>query len=93
MRHLYKIKIETAVMEINEILQQVNEIFKSVLDNDNIVLTLNSSGEDVEEWDSLSHIHLIVAIEKHFKIKFTTQEIQSFKNVGELCTCIQKKLG
>jgi acyl carrier protein len=79
-------------MELTEILKQVNEIFKKELDNENIVLTFESSGEDVEEWDSLSHIHLIVAIEKHYNIRFTTKEIQSFKNAGELCECIQKKL-
>lgn len=79
-------------MEIQEILSQVNEIFIDVLDNSDIVLSNDTTARDIEEWDSLSHIQLIVAIEKHFKIKFTSVEIGGFKNVGELCNTVQKKL-
>jgi len=76
----------------NEILTQVNEIFKDVLDNEDIQLTHTSTADDIEEWDSLSHIQLIVAIEKHFKIRFSTAELTSYKNVGEMVEGIQKKL-
>jgi len=79
-------------MEKKEILAQLNEIFKQELDNDDITLTYESTGYDIEEWDSLSHIHLVVAAEKHFKIKFTTAEIQNFKKAGEMCDCIEQKL-
>jgi acyl carrier protein len=79
-------------MENNEILQAVNEIFKEELDNEEIVLTPESVADDVEEWNSLSHVFLMVAVEKHFKIRFTSKEIQSFTNVGALCQCIQQKL-
>ena len=75
-----------------EILKQVNEIFKDVLDNDDIVIKESTTADDIEEWDSLSHIQLIVAIEKHFKVRFTTAEITSYRNVGELCEGIRKKL-
>ncbi|MBQ3656450.1 MAG: acyl carrier protein [Bacteroidales bacterium] len=78
-------------MERTEILSQVTDIFRDVLDNEEIVLTENTTANDVEEWDSLSHIQLIVAIEKHFKIKFTSPEILSWKNVGELLETIAKK--
>jgi acyl carrier protein len=76
---------------IDEILEEVNEIFKDVLDNDDIKLTPDTTADDIEEWDSLTHIQLIVAIEKHFKIRFKASEITSYKNVGEMCHGIQDK--
>lgn len=79
-------------MDAQEIISQVTLIFKDVLDNENIVLTESTTAMDIEEWDSLSHIQLIVAVEKHFKIKFTSVEISKFKNVGEMCSAIKEKL-
>ena len=79
-------------MDVNEIISQYQEIFKDVLDNDDVVLKYETTAADVEDWDSLSHIQIVVAIEKHFKIKFTTAEIREFKNVGEMCEATLKKL-
>ncbi len=76
----------------SDILEQTNEIFKDVLDNEEINLTPATTADDIDEWDSLSHIQLIVALEKHFKIRFTTAEITSYKNVGEMCEGIKQKL-
>ena len=78
-------------MDKQEILQQVNSIFIDVLDNEEIVLNNATTAHDIEEWDSLSHIQLIVAIEKHFKIRFTSKEIQSWDTVGEMIDCINSK--
>ncbi len=79
-------------MNVNEIISQYQEIFKDVLDNDDVVLKYETTAADVEDWDSLSHIQIVVAIEKHFKVKFTTAEIREFKNVGEMCEATLKKL-
>lgn len=78
-------------MERQEIFEKLNEIFCDVLDLDEVELNDETSAEDIEEWDSLSHIQLIVAIEKEFKIKFTSKEIMSWKNVGEMIDCILAK--
>lgn len=79
-------------MERSDIFKKVNEIFCDELDNDDIVLTDETTADDVEEWDSLSHVQLIVAIEKAFGIKFTSNEILSWNNVGELIDSIEKRL-
>ncbi len=78
-------------MEKNQIMAEVQEIFRDVLDNEDIVLANETVADDIEEWDSLTHIQLIVAIEKHFKVKFTSKEILSWKNVGEMIDCISSK--
>lgn len=78
-------------MERNQILAEVQEIFRDTLDNEEITLTDATTANDVEEWDSLTHIQLIVAIEKHFKLKFTSKEILSWQNVGEMVDCIASK--
>jgi acyl carrier protein len=78
-------------MERTEILKQINMIFIDSLDNEDVVIEEVTTANDVEEWDSLTHIQLVVAIEKHFKIRFTSKEIQSWANVGEMINCIQSK--
>ncbi len=79
-------------MDISEINKKLNGIFIDVLDNPDIVLKDETTAKDIEEWDSLTHVQLIVAIEKSFKIRFTAPEIQQFKNVGDICQRIQSKL-
>lgn len=78
-------------MNKNQILAEVEEIFRDVLDNEEIELQETTTADEVEEWDSLTHIQLIVAIEKHFKVKFTAQEIMGWNTVGEMCECIANK--
>tara|TARA_B110000211_G_scaffold194099_1_gene222131 strand:- start:3747 stop:3983 length:237 start_codon:yes stop_codon:yes gene_type:complete len=78
-------------MDNKEILNQVQEIFHDQLDDETIVITNETTSEDVDDWDSLTHIMLVVAIEKQFKIKFTSTEIVSWKNVGEMINCILNK--
>lgn len=78
-------------MDRATILKEVTDVFIDVLDNEDIVLTDETQAKDVEDWDSLNHIQLVVGIEKHFKIRFTSKEIQSWNNVGEMLNCIQEK--
>lgn len=78
-------------MERKEIFDKLNEIFCDVLDLDKVELKDETTAEDIEEWDSLSHIQLIVAIEKAFGVKFTSLEIMKWKNVGEMVDSLLAK--
>jgi len=78
-------------MERHDKLKQINDIFIDILDNEDILIEENTTAKDIDEWDSLTHIQLVVAIEKKFKIRFTSREIQSWKNVGEMIDCIETK--
>lgn len=78
-------------MTKEEIIKDVNNIFIEVLDNEDIVISESTNSEDIDDWDSLNHIHLVVAIEKHFKIRFTSKEIQAWKDVGEMIINMQEK--
>jgi acyl carrier protein len=78
-------------MERSEIVQQLHGIFADALDNEDVKLTNETTADEVEGWDSLTHIQLVVGIEKHFKIRFSSQEIQRWKNVGELVESIYIK--
>ena len=68
-------------MNKTETLSRIQNVF---LDNEEIVLNESTTSNDIEEWDSLSHIQLIVAIEEEFDIEFTSQAIVSWKNVGDM---------
>ena len=69
----------------------VNAIFIDVLGNESIVLTDRTTADDVAEWDSLTHIQLVVAIEKKFGIRFTSGVIRRWNNVGALIDSIAEK--
>ena len=72
--------------------EQVNGIFRDVFDDASITVFDAMTAKDVDGWDSLTHINLIVAAEKTFKVKFTTKDIQSLSNVGEFIALIRRKL-
>jgi acyl carrier protein len=79
-------------MERNQVLIQIQEIFREVLDDNDIILTEEIASNDIEEWDSLTHIMLMVDLEKKFKIKFSSNEILVWKNIGEMIDSIISKL-
>jgi acyl carrier protein len=70
---------------------QLTEIFADLFDNDSIVLTPDTTADEIEEWDSLHHVTLIVAIESRFGIKFKTAELEGLRNVGHLVELIERK--
>lgn len=73
------------------IFQTLSSIFADVLDLDEVELTEETTAEDIDEWDSLSHIRLVVSIEQNYGIKFTTAEIEALNSVGHLVDRIQAK--
>lgn len=79
-------------MDEPQIYQRLTEIFQDVFDEDSIEVTPKLSADDVDGWDSLTHIRLILTIEKVFKIKFSTTEIGKLENVGDLVAVIQGKV-
>ncbi len=80
-------------MTSDQILAELQPIFQDILDQPDLVVTRESNAQNVEDWDSLAHINLVTAIEKHFKIKFALGELQGLKNVGEMIDLIVVKLG
>ena len=79
-------------MNFEDVLGQLNVIFRKELDNDSISLRAETTAKDIKGWDSLTHIMLVVAIEKQFKVKFTTLEIRGLQNVGQMCELLLKRL-
>jgi acyl carrier protein len=80
-------------MSSSDIVLEIQDIMRDVFDVDDLVISESTTAEDVEEWDSLSHIRLIVAIERKFSFKFKNSEIETLKNVGDLVRLIQSKVG
>lgn len=74
-------------------LDKLNEIFCEVFDDDDLSISPEMTANDVDGWDSLSHVNLIVAIEGRFGIRFSQKELLSFKNVGDLLRSIDAKTG
>jgi acyl carrier protein len=74
-----------------QIYAKLAQIFEDVFDEDSIVITPQLSAKDVSGWDSLSHLRLILSIERSFKIKFSTSEIGKLENVGDLVTLIKAR--
>lgn len=79
-------------MKEEHILERLTPIFREVFDDDELIPTEEMTAKDVAEWDSLSHIRLIVTIERSFKVQFATSEISNLLNVGHLVRTIQAKL-
>lgn len=79
-------------MDRNQINEKLTAIFRDVLDDESIVLTDSTTADDVEGWDSLTHVNLLVAVEKGFGIRMSTREVKSMRNVGDFVDIITQKL-
>ena len=75
-------------MTREEVFEKLNEVFRTVFDDESITVGEETTSADIEEWDSLEHIDLIVSVEKAFGMKFTMSETTGMKNVGEMADII-----
>ncbi|MBO4459592.1 MAG: acyl carrier protein [Clostridiales bacterium] len=80
-------------MTREEVYEKLNEVFQDVFDDEDITVTDETVASDVDGWDSLEHINLLVAVERAFGIKFTMGQTTHLKNVGEMVDVIIEKLG
>ena len=74
-----------------EIYSDLNKIFSTLLQIDDLSLSSEMTANDIAGWDSLTHVRLILEVEKHYSIKFAIAELTRFENIGELVTMIDEK--
>lgn len=79
-------------MTREEVYERLNGVFQDVFDDENITVNDSTTADDIEDWDSLEHINLVVAVEKEFGVKFNIGEVNGMKNVGEMVDVILKKV-
>jgi acyl carrier protein len=75
----------------SDIMSELGEIFRDVLDQPELALSRASNASNVDGWDSLAHVNLVTAVQKHFGVKFALGELEELKNVGEMADLIVRK--
>ncbi len=80
-------------MNKEEVYERLNNVFRDVFDDESIVVKPETTSKDIEDWDSLEHINLIVAVENEFGIKFNMGEVTTMKNVEEMVDIILSRVG
>jgi acyl carrier protein len=76
---------------MKNLIKQLLPIFRNVFDDDNLIIMPSTTAQDIDGWDSLAHIRLIVAIEKSFSLRFSAAEISDLENVGQMANLILAK--
>lgn len=76
-----------------DVMDKVQDIFRDVFDDDSLCISDSTNSSDIEDWDSLEHIALIVSMEKEFNMKFDIKEVNKLENVGGMIDLIMSKLG
>ena len=79
-------------MESTDLIDRITPVFREVFDDDGLVITPEMTADDIDEWDSLSHIRLIVSHEIEFGVKFKTTELRDLRNVGDFIDLLKSKL-
>ncbi len=79
-------------MPMSDFDNRVQNVFREVFDDDELTIRREMQAKDVEGWDSLTHVTLIMTIEDSFGIKFSTREVMGFNNVGEMMDCLSSKI-
>ena len=85
---MYNDKCKELSVNREEVFEKVTEIFRDVFDDDDLVIGDSTNADDIEDWDSLEHIQLIVGMEKEFKVKFYIKTVNSLENVGQMVDLI-----
>lgn len=78
-------------MAREEIMKNVQEIFRDIFDDLDLIITDSTNSNEIEDWDSLEQINILLSIEKKFNIKFNLDEALEFKNVGDMINLIERK--
>ena len=79
------------MMDEARIYEKLTQIFRDVFQEDNLVLAPELTADDVEGWDSMSHVRLVISVERAFALKFSASEVGMLKNVGDLVSLIKSK--
>ena len=79
-------------MSREEIMKRVTDIFRDVFDDEELMISDSTNSDDIEDWDSLEHISLIISMEKEFGLKFDIKEVNKLENVGQMVDMIRDKL-
>lgn len=74
-------------------IEQLNDVFREVFEDDDLVVSRETTAADVEGWDSLMHVTLLVRVEKVFNVRFSTAEVVALKDLGELVDLIESRRG
>ncbi len=74
-----------------EVIAKLEQVFRDIFDEEELTINNETTAEDIEDWDSLAHINLVVSIEKEFDVKFALGELQALRNVGDMVDLVIRK--
>ena len=84
---------EQKILSREEVFERITRIFREEFDDESLVIVDETNADDIEDWDSLAHVDLVLSMEKEFDLKFNLKEVGELANVGEMADLILRKLG